>query len=448
MAIATAVLEKAGHKTWLFDAAALNLSRSVVKKEVRRFNPEIAVIHTTTPSIYNDIDYAKLCKNEVGEDCLTILIGAHATACPDNTFKIAKGHVDAIARREYDYTLRDVADGKKFEEIYGLSYIKDGIVKHNPDRPPIINVDSLPFPAWHHIKPEWYWDGGKLYPFLTLISGRGCWGMCTFCRETQVMFGRKMRMRSPKVVVNEIEYDLRLFPRIKEIMFETDTLTADVQHVKGVCHEILERKLDITWSANARPDVTNPHLLSLMKKAGCRMLCVGFEFGTQEALNAVKKGVKIQRMEKFAEICHKVGIKVHGCFMIGAPYETREMALKTIELAKSVPIDTVQFSALCPYPGTEFYEWAERNGFIIARDWTEWVNEEYEQTTVISYPQLTKKDIDALVDIGLREFYLRPKKMISLIMSTRNLGDFMRKLYGLKSLVDYLFHRYAHQTKS
>jgi len=437
MAIATAVLEEHGHHAWLFDASALNLDRPTVISKIRNFKPEIVVIHTTTPSIYNDVLYAKNCKEEVGNECVTVLIGAHASALPEETIKKSGRSVDIVARGEFDYTLLDISECKKFENILGISYFDKGLIKHNKDRPLIEDVNSLPFPAWHNIRPEWYWDGGKLYPFLTLISGRGCLGRCTFCRETQVMFGHKLRLRSPDLVVDEIEFDLKLYPQIKEIMFETDTFTMSPSHVRGVCQEILERGLDVTWSANARPDVVDSELLRVMRKAGCRMLVVGFEFGTQAALNAVKKGIRLETMVKFANLCHKIGIKVHGCFMVGAPNETVENALRTINFANQLPMDTVQFSALCPYPGTEFYGWAQRKGFIIAKDWTDWVNHNFEQSTVISYPQATKEQIDSLVNKGLQEFYLRPKKMLNLLLSTKELGDLKRKVYGSKSFFDY-----------
>ena len=430
--VAAAVLEKDGHDVKFIDGAALELERQDVIDNAKEFMPELIVIHTTTPSIYNDIEYAKILKQQC--QSTTVLIGHHVSALPENTFMLSAGSVDFIARGEYDYTLRDIARKASKDEIEGISYMDNGAVHHNPDRA-ALDVNELPPPAWHHVKPEWYKDAGKRFPFLTLLSGRGCYGRCTFCRDTSVMYGRKLRLRAPESVVDEIEYDYKLFPYLKEIMFETDTFAASSGHVAVVCEEILKRGLKITWSCNVRVDM-DLKLLPLMKKAGCRMLMIGFEFGSQEALDSVKKGAVLDQSRALTEAAHKLGFTQHGCFMFGAPGENKEMARKTIDFAKSLPLDTVQFSGICVYPGTPLYDWAKKNNFITASDWKEWVDENGEQVTLLDYPDFKKEDMDAMIDTGLREFYLRPEQIFRMIFRTMNFNDFKRKAYGLFSFMD------------
>jgi radical SAM superfamily enzyme YgiQ (UPF0313 family) len=434
--IAVAVLEQAGHTVTFTDAAALNLEAEAVKRIISETRPELTVIHTTTPSIYSDISYAKLAKDLCG--CATVLVGPHVSALPEDSFRIAGGAVDLIARGEYDYALRDIAGGRALPSIAGISYQKDGAVINNPQGAPI-DVNELPFPAWHHIKPEWYMDAGKRFPFLTLISGRGCFGRCTFCRDTAVIYGRNMRFRTPKLVVDEMESDLKLFPQLREIMFETDTLTASPAYVREVCEEILKRDLKTTWSCNTRVDI-DLSILPIMKKAGCRMLMVGFEFGTQQALDAVKKNITLGTSEKFARAAHALGFTLHGCFMVGAPGETKESARSTIDFAKSLPLDTAQFSGICVYPGTELYDWAKQNGYLTPKDWREWVGPDGEQQTLLSYPQLSKQEIDGLIDRGLKEFYFRPSQILRMLLNMRSPADLLRKLYGAKSFFHYLIY--------
>jgi len=433
--IQIAVLEAAGHQCKFIDGAALNLTKDNISAQIKDFQPELVIIHTTTPSIYSDIDYAKSAKQIV--DCKAVLVGAHASAEPDDCFRIAEGTVNFIIRGEVEYSLRDIATQIPAAEIKGISFWQDGNIIHNPDRAPL-DVNELPFPAWQYVDPRWYQDGGKLFPFLTLYSGRGCFGMCTYCRETSVVNGRRMRMRDPKLVVNEMEYDLRLFPYLKEIMFETDTFTAVKSHVEGVCNEIIRCNLHkkISWSCNARVDI-DLTLLPLMKKAGCRMLMVGFEFGTNAQLDSVKKGTTIEQSKAFAKEAHRLGFTIHGCFMIGAPGETAESAQATINFAKSLPLDTIQVSGIAVYPGTELYTWAKENGFLTAKDWTEWVNADHEQVTILSYPQFSKEQIDLYIDKALKEFYLRPAQIAKMILKLRNWADFKRKLFGFKSFLDY-----------
>jgi radical SAM superfamily enzyme YgiQ (UPF0313 family) len=193
--------------------------------------------------------------------------------------------------------------------------------------------------------------------------------------------------------------------------------------------------MKVTWSCNTRVDM-DLSLLPLMKRAGCRMLMTGFEFGTQGALDAVQKGVTLEQSVQFSKRAHQLGFIIHGCFMIGAPGETRESARATIEFAKSLPLDTVQFSGICPYPGTKIYEWAKQHEYLMAGKWSDWVDEDYEQVTLLSYPQLNKKEMDELIDEGLREFYLRPRQMARMLLNVRSPEDIKRKVFGFKNFID------------
>ena len=436
LAIATAVLEKEGHHVKLLDAAALNMPLLQVKEAARDFKPELAIIHTTTPSIYNDIEHADMLK-DLG--ATTALVGAHATALPEETLEISP-KIDYIARGEYDYILRDIANQISPADILGLTFRNGTDVIHNKPRPLIENLDELPFPAWHQIDINRYYDY-KLFPFITVISGRGCPNSCSFCLLPQVMYGRKYRLRSASKVVDEIEYDLELFPNLKAVMFEDDTLTADKKRITEISNEILRRGLRISWSADARADLDDLDLLKLMKEAGCRMLVAGFEFGDQQILDNVNKRLTVEQMRQFSALAKKAGIKVHGCFMVGGPGETRETAGKTLQLIRDLRPDTIQISALNPYPGTKFYDWCREQNYIKARDWTEWVDDT-EQTTVISYPNLSRKEIIDLVDRGLyQNFYLRPSVWWHHLRTIENFGDFKRKARGVWSLLDYWWRK-------
>jgi anaerobic magnesium-protoporphyrin IX monomethyl ester cyclase len=241
------------------------------------------------------------------------------------------------------------------------------------------------------------------------------------------------------LVVDEIDYDLKLFPFLQEIMFEDDTLTLKscLPRLHMICDEILRRGIRIPWSANARADLRDLATLKLMKRAGCRMLCVGFEFGNQQMLNGVRKGTKLEHMREFTELARKAGIRVHGCFMIGGPGETRQTAQQTIDFAKSLPLDTAQFSGVCVYPGTEYYEWVRQNDYLVPTDWPQWVDENHEQRAIIDFPHLSMEDINKLVDQGLREFYLRPRQMWSMLRNMQSWTDFEAKWHGLISFLDY-----------
>ena len=443
---AAQVLLDRGHKVIFVEAAARNFTPEQSYEIVTQFKPELLVIHATTPSIYSDIEQAKAIKQAT--QCKVVFVGQHPTAEPENTFLIGRDVVDYILRGEYEYALRDIADGLNTDKILGMTWRDGQKVITNPDRPEI-DVNSLPFPAWQLIEPEWYPDGGKKFPFLTLITGRGCNNGCTFCRDPQLMYGYKLRNRSAHSVVDEMEYDLKIHPQIREIMFETDTFAADNAHVEAVCNEIIQRGINkrISWSCNMRVN-TDLNVLPLMRKSGCRMLMTGFEFGYDEGLKSVNKGgVNIAMASQYAHYAHKLGFTIHGCFMIGAPGETKETAQETIDFAKSLPLDTVQITGVASYPGTSLYKWAKKNDYLRARDWREWLNAEKEQRTLLSYPQFSSRDIDEYIDRGLKEFYLRPKQMWQMLITIRSVGDLLRKLHGLKAFIDYFWHKFLNVFK-
>lgn len=431
---AVAVLEKSGHEVQFIDATTHDIPERELVKRVLDFNPEMVVIYCTTPSIYSDIHYGRMIKQK-NKKIMTVLIGPHVSALPEESLKIDNS-TDIVAYGEYDYTLRDLANKKPLKKVLGIAYRKNRKIYKNKPRPVIQNLDELPFPAWHHIKIEDYPDPGKLYPFITLITGRGCPNYCTFCVNTPLFFKRIFRPRSIKNIVDEIEYDLSLFPHIQEFMIETDTFTASPQHVKEFCNELKKRNLNIRWSCNVRVDI-DISLLPLMKKSGCRMLMIGYESGNQRCLNSVCKRVTLEQSRKFSESAHKLGFILHGCFMFGFPGETPEEAQKTIDFAKSLPLDTVQFSGIVAYPGTSIYNWAKEKGYLVPKDWTEWVSPEKEQVTVLSYPQFSKEQIDFYIDKALKEFYLRPKQIFRMITNIRSTSDIKRKIFGFKSFLDY-----------
>ncbi len=456
LAYATAVLEKEGYDVKLYDFPAEGWDKEDLRRVIVGEKPDIVVFDSTTPSIKSDIECAKICKGN--SSAKIIMVGPHTTQFPEEALE--SGFVDIVARGEYDYVVRDIIRAiyddsgvsatfrlrNNLSKVKGISYIKNGRIVHNEPQELIDNLDELPFPAWHHLNIKNYFDAVKLYPFIDIIGSRGCPHRCIFCLWPQVMHGRKPRLRSAKNIVDEMEYDLNRCNSLRhgEIFFEDDTFTINKKHVREVCNEIIKRNLKITWSANARPDITDYDLLKLMKKAGLRMLLVGFESGNEGMLKRMKKGTDLRTMVNFAYLAKRAGIKVHGCFVLGLPGETKETIEQTIEFATSVPMDTVQFSAAVPFPGTEFYELSREKGWLISDSWEDWL-EEGEQSAVINYPNLPSKYIKNSVDRALRRFYFRPIWMTRFLLETKSLSDAYRKFRGARNFLSYLFRNGKHK---
>ena len=437
LAMATAVSREAGHQVYLLDAQAKNLPYHKTLEMLEYFKPDMTVIWCTTPSIYSDIAFAEQVKIK-DKDCKTVLVGAHPSALPEETLKISD-KIDVIAMNEFDYTIRDLADEVPIEKCLGIAYRKGNKITRNKPRPFITDLNSLPFPAWEFLDIFDYPDAGKLYPFITQIGSRSCPNFCTFCSMRSTISGGAFRKQSPQRRLDEIQHDFELFPMLKEVMIEDDTLVCkeNMQDAWEFCWEIMNRGMDFTWSANARPNISDSTLLKTMKNCGLRNLCVGFESGSQQSLDAINKNITLAEMRLFSKLTRMFDIKVNGCFMIGAPNETRESALQTIEFAKELNPNTAQFSVVVPYPATPFYDWAKKNGFIVAKDWAEWVDENFEQSTVLSYPQLSKEEMKELCDKGLKDFYLRRSKITELLFNIKSVSDIKRFYHGFRSYINY-----------
>ena len=438
LATAAAVVEQAGHELFFMDCQAKNMfTPDVIEHHLKAFQPDMCVYQATTPSIYADIESARLCKEAFGG--LHVFVGPHVSGEPESTLRAADGAVDAVCRHEFDYIVRDLANGVATKDCKGVSHLDGDQYIENPDMPYIENLDDLPFPAWHHLDIEDYKDGAKLFPFLTAITGRGCRYRCSYCQIPQVMNGHVYRTHSVQRVVDEMEHNLKLFPNLKEIMFEDDTLTMRISRDRLIelCEEIIRRDLPLSWSANARVDLNDLETLKLMKRSGCRMLCVGFEFGDQKILNNVKKGTTVDQMYTFAENAAKAKLRIHGCFMVGGPEETEETAMRTIKMSQELAIDTAQFTGVVAYPGTSYYEWAKKSGALLPQDWRDWVTDDFEQAATISLPGLDHKQIDQLVDIGLKRFYLRPTQMWRMFRNISSWSDVKAKYHGLLSFMGY-----------
>lgn len=440
LAYATAVSEKSGHEARLLDMVAENQNKDDLRDIIRRDNPDFVVLDSTTPSIFSDIECARIVKEK--SNARVIMVGPHASALPEETLVFAKGAVDVVCVGEYDYTVRDVIERyNSLDAVEGIAYYTEGLVRRTAPRQLIENLDELPFPAWHHLDLMKYFDGGKLYPYIDIISGRGCPNSCTFCLWPQVMHGIRYRLRSPRNVVDEIEYDIKLCPRVVkggEFFFEDDTFTVNKGRTMLICEEILRRGLKIIFSVNSRVDSADPEMFRFMKRAGCRELLVGFESGSQKILDAANKNITVGQSYKFMESAKKAKLQVHGCFVIGLPGETEETARKTIDFALSLGCDTLQFSGAVPFPGTKFFELCKNENWLKTENWPDWL-EKGEQSGIVEYPALNMKRIEHYVDLGLKRFYLRPGYMAKFLIKTSSKSDFYRKARGAWNYFSYLF---------
>lgn len=448
LAYATGVLEDAGFDVTLIDAPAAGLDRQATIGTIKLLKPDLVICETSTPSIENDLEVIKELKGI--EVPFVVAVGTHVSALPDEVLK-ENNYLDAIARREYEYTIRDLASrlkvggrGVSLNEIDGISFNKAGKIFHNPDRNPIENLDELPFVSRvyrDHLRPHInsYFYGANLHPVVSILSGRGCIHRCAYCVYPQTMTGNRYRLRSVTNLVNELEFIKTQLQEVREIFIEDDTLTVDRDRVREISQEIIKRNLRIAWSTNSRADA-DYETMKIMHKAGCRLLCVGFESGSQEILDRLGKHINRNMYLAFRNDAARADLLIHGCFMYGNDGETHETMRATLELAKELKCDSAQFYPIMVYPGTRAYDDYKRKGFITAKRYQDWLTSEGLHNCVVSLPSISKEELVAFSDRSRQEFYLRPRYILSKVFQiAANPREAKRILRASSTLVKHIF---------
>jgi len=386
---------------------------------------EFLVLFTSTPGFPGDIRLAQAIKN-ANPRIKIAFVGPHVSVLPEKSLNECAA-IDFVCRKEFDYAVTDYAKGKPLEEIAGVSYRKDGKVIHNPDAPQIQDLDSLP-----HVTEVYKRDLDVtrynvpflLHPYVSLYTTRGCPAQCTFCLWPQTLSGHPWRKRSSDDVAAEMAKAKQLWPDVKEFFFDDDTFNIQKARTIELCAKL--KPLGLTWSCTSRV-TTDFETLKAMKEAGCRLLIVGYESGDPQILKNIKKGATVERARQFTKDCHKLGLVIHGDFILGLPGETRETINNTIAFAKELDVETIQVSVAHAYPGTELYDYAVKNGFMVST--SKMVDEGGHQLAHIQYPGLPADVILSEVHRFYDEYYFRPKAAFRILRKAAFNGDERRRLY-------------------
>jgi len=416
LAYTAGLLDQSGFEILVIDAPAdgYNLNQTIEK--AAQFKPKLIVIDTSTPSIFNDIKVAKALKKSLNNTYIA-LVGTHVSALPEETLKLSD-KIDAVAKGEYDYTIKDLADcldkNNDLVNVDGLIFKKDNQIIHNQPRALITNLDEIPFVSQvykKHFKIENYFFSVSDYPMVMIITGRGCPNRCTFCVYPQIFHSREYRPRSAENVVAEFEYVVKNLPQVKQIGIEDDTFTIDQNRVIKICQLLVEKKIKIKWYCNVRVNL-KLETMKWMKRAGCQLITVGFESSNQQVLNNIRKGITIEQIKEFVKNTKKAGILVHGCFIAGNPGDTKETLEQNLKLAKELNCDSMQFYPLLVYPGTEAYQWAKKNNYLTTNDYSKWNTEQGDHNCILNLPNLTFQEIIEHCYRATKEYHLRPRYIL------------------------------------
>jgi hopanoid biosynthesis associated radical SAM protein HpnJ len=393
----------------LLDAPSHHVSAEETINIARDY--EFLVLFTSTPGFPGDIRLVKKIR-EINPKIKIAFVGPHVSVLPEKSLKDCP-EIDFVVRKEFDYAAYEFAHGKPLEEILGISYRKNGSVVHTPDRPEVQDLDSLP-----HVTEVYRRDLDVtrynvpflLYPYVSLYTTRGCPAQCTFCLWPQTLSGHPWRKRSTDDVAREMAKAKDFWPNVREFFFDDDTFNIQKPRTIELCSKL--KPLKLTWSCTSRV-TTDYETLKAMKEAGCRLLIVGYESGDPQILKNIKKGATIERARQFTKDCHKLGLVIHGDFILGLPGETHDTIRNTVAFAKELDVETIQVSVAHAYPGTELFDYAVKNGFMVGD--TKMVDEGGHQLAHIQYPGLPAEEILESVHRFYDEYYFRPRAIFRIL---------------------------------
>ena len=396
-----AVLEKNEYQVDVIDCQLLKLSLEDFRSEISKRQPNIVGVTSSTLTYQSALKLVKIVK-EACPDCITIAGGPHVTFWDDKALEECP-ELDIVVRREGEITMLEIVQkieaDKSYDDVLGTTVRKEGKIVKNPDRAYIEDLDGLHFPARH----LWPMERLKEYEdILYLATSRGCVYWCEFCTTVR-MHGRKYRMRSPKNVVDELEFLHKTYGA-KKFTFCDDAFTVDQPRTEALCSEILQRGLKIEWNCGTRVDMITKDLLMKMKESGCISVWFGVESGTQQVLDAMKKGITPELTIKVLGWVRELGLKPVPNVILGFPGETKKSAWKTIKFVEKIAPDEVGFyNVATPFPGTPMYDVVKEKGWLRVTDF-----DMYDTThPIFETPWLSMKDLGKLREGAFHHYYLR-----------------------------------------
>lgn len=435
LAYIAAYIREKGFTVKIIDAPALKLSvesfGNYLKNNYGNCHPRYVGFTGSTPSIKNAYAMTKIVK-KIYPQAQIVFGGAHSTVLPEEV--ISQDGIDIVVRGEGEITFCEILDGRELSSIDGIVFQKNSQIIFNPERKRIENLDELPFAAYDLLPMDKYYPARGSYeklPAISMLTSRGCPGRCTFCAKT---LGDRIVFRSAESLIEEIKMLIKGFS-IKQVMFYDDTFTVYKENVRKFCQLLLEQNIDISWCCFSRVDYIDLDLLKLMRKAGCHQIMYGIESGDQNVLNSINKNINLGLIKKAVKLTKLAKIDVRGAFMVGSPIETKETVLKTLNFAIELNPEIAIFNITTPYPGTQMFEEAKKQGRITTYNW-----DDYDLSKpVMKLKKLSCQEVLDLYRYCYRKFYFRPKYILMRLKRLlRKPAEIKLALDSLKAVLSFL----------
>jgi radical SAM superfamily enzyme YgiQ (UPF0313 family) len=413
------------HDVIILDALNLDYTDEEVTDDIKKFDPDAIGITATTPAIYEAYNVAKIAKT-INPDITTIIGGAHATFMAREVLEECP-YLDIVVRGEGEETIQEVLHilekKKDLSKISGITYRQNGKIIETEDRPLIKDLDTIPFPSYD-LLPKLESNGVK---YGVMMTSRGCPFKCTFC-SSSLLGQKRWRGRSADNVVEEIQF---LESRgIKEIEFLDDTFTLNSQRVIDICDRIKEEKIDLSWSCSSRVNTIDKEMAEKMKEVRCHTIFFGVESGTDWVLKSIGKGISLKDAERSVQITKDLNMNSICSFILGMPGENIDTINNTVNFAIKLDPTFAQFSIATPYPGTELFDMAVKEGYLLTKDWTRYTGTD----PVMKILDISTEKLKEMFTRAYLKFYLRPSKILEQLKAKR----FFIIKNAVSSAIDYL----------
>ena len=409
IAYVAAVLRRKAFDVNVMDAVALDLNSEELVAALARERPQVIAIRVSTPTIRSDLVLTHKIKQAMPSANIW-LYGPHVSFY---TRSLEVSAADGLVVGEPESTFPELAEamrsGVGFETVAGLCIRGKGGVLQTGRRRLEEDLDSLPFPAWDLMPIEKYSSPYvPAKPFLTILTSRGCPYGCIYC-PYPVSQGTKWRARTAENVIAELSW-LTHDLGVKGLLFRDPTFTLDQERAKKICIGIRERKLDVIWRCETRPDCLTEELLREMAQANCIGINLGIESGCEQTLKRLGRSPNtLDQAKKVRKWSKECGLSLYAFFIIGLPGEDKASVGRTVQMAKTLDPEFVQFTIATPYPGTELYRWARSRGFVL-RDWDLATG----YTSIMRTENFEPDELESLLRKAYFAYYANPKRWLRL----------------------------------
>lgn len=436
-AILSAVVRQAGKKVEVLDLGIIADWEKALHRKIETFRPEAICMTSTTPLFPEVASVSHIIRGITDKNAILILGGPHATVLPQES--ITHSAFDIVVTGEGENVLKALLNGTPYQEIPGIYYRNGAIFSTEDSTPSLVDLDSLPMPAFDLYDLTKYKCPrmlNRLSPMVNYMTSRGCVYKCSFCSKS--VFGQKIRYKSPARVIDEIKHLLKL--GIREVRVIDDMFTTNINRAKIICELILKHNLKFPWtlSAGLRVDCIDMEFLKTAKKAGLYQVALGFESGDQNSLDSINKGITLEQSIKAMRLVKTAGLESVGFFMLGLPQDVEASLKKTIAFAKRLSPTYAKATITIPFPGTRLFEDYDKRGLIKSKEWHKY--NLHKPQDIYRHPNLDLKTLTKYYHKFYYSFYFRPGFLIkSFIRTLKDFTVFEYLCYGLQTFFPRLF---------